>query len=171
MDDRQIVHIKYYLCTMRYIVRALKYFVYLAFLLVIFVLVIWLIMGQGAPIASMFKDGVNSFWKMALIVAAFAALYPSFGYGKRRIRAKGATDEILPKIEDHMVAAGYELVSRDDDGNAVFRKASFLGRLTRMFEDKVRFTRELSGYEMEGKLKDIVRLDTAFYDIFQQVEE
>ena len=40
-----------------------------------------------------------------------------------------------------------------------------------MFEDTVRFTRSLSGYEMEGKLKDIVRLDTALYQVFEEPGE
>ena len=39
-----------------------------------------------------------------------------------------------------------------------------------MFE-YVYFTRSLSGYDMEGRLKDIVRLDTAFCQIFEEMGE
>lgn len=156
---------------MRYIIRALKYFVYLTLILILFVAVIYLITAKGAPLESMFKDGYNSLWKMALIVAAFAAVYPSFGYGKRRIRATGPADEIIPKIEATLNARGYVLENRDAQDNLVFRKASKLDRAAKMFEDTVRFTRALSGYEMEGKLKDIVRLDTALYQVFEEPGE
>ena len=155
---------------MKYIVRALKYYLYLLVLLVLFVAVIYFITGHGAPLESMFKEGYDSLWKMALIVLALAAIYPRFGYGKRRIRVKGPAEEIIPKIEAHMNARGYELESRDAEDNLVFRQASFFGRLFKMF-DKVYFTRSLSGYEMEGRLKDIVRLDTAFYEIFEETDE
>ena len=156
---------------MRYIIRALKYFVYLTLILIIFIAAIYLITAKGAPLESMLKDGYNSLWKMALIVAAFAAVYPSFGYGKRRIRATGEADEIIPKIEATLNARGYVLESRDTEDNLVFRKASKLARAAKMFEDTVRFTRSLSGYEMEGKLKDIVRLDTALYQVFEEPGE
>ena len=155
---------------MKYLIRSLKYFLQLTILLVIFMTAIYFITAKGASLESMLKDGYNSLWKMAGIVAIFAAVYPRFGYGKRRIRAKGPAEEIIPKIEAHMNARGYELVSRDAEDNLVFRQATFFGRLFKMF-DKVYFTRALSGYEMEGRLKDVVRLDTAFYTIFEETEE
>ena len=156
---------------MKYIIRSLKYFVYLTIILILFVAAIYLITAKGAPLESMLKDGYNSLWKMALIVAAFAAVYPSFGYGRRNLRAKGAADEIIPTIEKAMGAKGYILVSRDQQDNLVFRKASTLARITAMFEDKVYFTRNLGGYEMEGRLKEIVRLDSALYELFQEPGE
>ena len=156
---------------MKYIIRSLKYFVYLTIILILFVAAIYLITAKGAPLESMLKDGYNSLWKMALIVLAFAAVYPSFGYGRRNLRAKGAADEIIPTIEKTLGAKGYILVSRDSEDNLVFRKASTLARITAMFEDKVYFTRNLGGYEMEGRLKEIVRLDTALYELFQEPGE
>ena len=156
---------------MKYIIRSLKYFVYLTIILILFVAAIYLITAKGAPLESMLKDGYNSLWKMALIVLAFAAVYPSFGYGKRNLRAKGAADEIIPTIEKTMGEKGYILVSRDHQDNLVFRKASTLARITAMFEDKVYFTRNLGGYEMEGRLKEIVRLDSALYELFQEPGE
>ena len=163
--------LNYYICNMKYLIRSLKYFLQLTILLVLFMTAIYFITAKGASLESMLKDGYNSLWKMAGIVAVFAAVYPRFGYGKRRIRAKGSAEEILPKIEAHMNARGYELVSRDAEDNLVFRQASFAARLSRMFEDQIYFTRALSGYEMEGRLKDIVRLDTAFYQIFEETDE
>ena len=155
---------------MKYLIRSLKYFLQLTILLVIFVAAIYFITAKGAPLESLFKNGYNSIWSMLAIVAVLAAVYPRFGYGKRRIRAKGEANEIIPKIETYMNARGYELVSRDAEDNLVFRQASFLGRLSKMFDD-VYFTRALSGYEMEGRLKDIIRLDTAFYQIFEETDE
>ena len=155
---------------MKYLIRSIKYFLYLLFLLVIFVTVIYFVTAKGAPLESMFRNGYNSIWAMLGVLVVFAAAYPRVGYGKRRIRATGTADEIITKIEAHMNARGYELESRDAEDNLVFRKETFLGRLGKMF-DKVYFYRALSGYEMEGRLKDIVRLDTAFYQIFEETDE
>lgn len=159
-----------YICIMKYLIRSLKYFLYLLFLLVIFVAAIYFITAKGEPLEALFRNGYNSLWTMALVLAVLSAAYPRFGYGTRRIRVSGQADEIIPKIEAHMNARGYELESRDAEDNLVFRKATFLGRLGKMF-DKVYFTRALSGYEMEGRLKDIVRLDTAFCQIFEETGE
>lgn len=159
-----------YICTMKYIIRSLKYFLYLLFLLVIFVAVIYFVTAKGAPLESLFRNGYNSLWAMAAVLLVLSACYPRFGYGKRRIRANGTADEIITKIEAHMNARGYELESRDSEDNLVFRQATFMGRLGKMF-DKVYFTRALGGYEMEGRLKDIIRLDTAFCDIFEETGE
>ena len=159
-----------YICSMKYLIRSLKYFLYLLFLLVIFVAVIYFVSAKGQPLESLFRNGYNSLWTMALVLAVLSACYPRFGYGKRRIRATGTADEIITKIEAHMNARGYELESRDAEDNLVFRQATFLGRLGKMF-DKVYFTRALSGYEMEGRLKEIVRLDTAFFQIFEETGE
>ena len=156
---------------MKYIVRALKYFVYISLIVTVIMLILVALKLVSPDVNVMFREGWGSILKIAVMFLAVSAIYPKFGYGKRRIRAKGSTDEILPKIEAHMNDRGYVLVSRDAEDNLVFRQASFISRLFKMFEDKVYFTRALSGYEMEGRLKDIVRLDTAFYQIFEETDE
>lgn len=155
---------------MKYIIRSIKYFVYLCLLLTLFIAIIYIVRGGTGSVAEMFNDGYDSLWKMAIVVAAFAALYPTFGYGKRNITAPGTTEEILPKISEFMKSRGYMVVEDKDGEKVVFRKTAISARISKMFEDKVYFTRTADGYEMEGILKEIVRLDSGLLDIFRPVE-
>ena len=70
---------------MKYIVRALKYFVYLSLLLVLFIVVLSLFGMVGNNVDEIFKGGADSIWKIVAIVAVFSAIYPAVGYGRRRL--------------------------------------------------------------------------------------
>ncbi len=155
---------------MKYIIRSLKYFICLCIFLVLCILIIYLARGGHGSLEAMFNDGYNSLWKMALVVALFAAVYPSFGYGKRRVVAAGSDDEVLPRVRDYMESHGYELVRTTDTGS-VWRRSSILARIRNMFEDKIYLTRRLGGFELEGRLKEVIRLDSGLYELFNPVEK
>ena len=65
---------------MRYLVRALKYFVYLSIMLVLFIVVLCLLGVIPSDIDLIFINGTKSLPQMALIVAVFAAIYPKVGF-------------------------------------------------------------------------------------------
>ena len=104
---------------------------------------------------------------MALIVAAFAAVYPMLGYGKRNVRIYGEPEQVWPEIVEFMNGRGYILTEGDAQG-AKFRLASKLSRVMRMGEDTITFTRNIGGYSLEGRTKEIVRLDTGLTQRFDR---
>ena len=74
---------------MKYFVRAVKYFIYL---LVILSLVIAILVVSGlvdGDLSTMFVNGYDSYWQIALIAAALAALYPRMGYCTRTAHVYG----------------------------------------------------------------------------------
>ena len=74
---------------MRYIIRAIKYFLYIS---VLFSLIIGILVLAGvvsADINVMFKNGWKSVGYILLLFAAVAAVYPNFGYGKFAVNAGG----------------------------------------------------------------------------------
>ena len=152
---------------MKYLLRSIKYFIYLAVMLAIFIAALLALGFIEGPIDNIFKNGADSIWQMALIVAAFAAVYPMLGYGKRNVRIYGEPEQVWPEIVEFMKGRGYLLTEGDAQG-AKFRLASNLGRVMRMGEDTITFTRNIGGYSLEGRTKEIVRLDTGLTQRFDR---
>ena len=152
---------------MKYLLRSIKYFIYLAIMLAIFIAALLALGFIEGPLDNIFKNGADSIWQMALIVAAFAAVYPMLGYGKRNVRIYGEPEQVWPEIVEFMKGRGYILTEGDAQG-AKFRLASNLGRVMRMGEDTITFTRNIVGYSLEGRTKEIVRLDTGVTQRFDR---
>ena len=152
---------------MKYLLRSIKYFIYLAIMLAIFIAALLALGFIEGPIDNIFTNGADSIWQMALIVAAFAAVYPMLGYGKRNVRIYGEPEQVWPEIVEFMNGRGYILTEGDAEG-AKFRLASNLGRVMRMGEDTITFTRNIGGYSLEGRTKEIVRLDTGLTQRFDR---
>ena len=153
-----------YLClVMKYIVRALKYYVKMAVLLalLLFVLSMFKII-DGNP-ETMFVNGKDSLWQIALLLLAFSAVYPRFSYCSRRLHMPGSDEEIIPKVKQEMTSRGYTLES-EEGGNMTFRLESLAGKISRSWEDRITLTREMNGFAIEGTTKDVIRIINAFYD-------
>ncbi|MGM9743372.1 MAG: hypothetical protein ACI3ZC_09965 [Candidatus Cryptobacteroides sp.] len=143
--------------TAKYITRAVKYFFYFSFLLVIFMAILVFAHVVDGNIETMFRGGYNSLLQIALMFACVAAVYPVFGFVKKSAVIPGEFNEIRNELIDAMEERGYRLESEDGE-DMTFRNKSFLNRLTRMFEDRITFTRELGGYSLEGLRKDTIRI-------------
>ena len=66
-----------------------------------------------------------------------------------------------------MNGRGY-ILAEGNAQNAKFRLASKLKRILRMGEDTISFTRTIGGYTLEGRTKEIVRLDTGLTQKFER---
>ena len=152
---------------MKYIVRSLKYFLYLTVILTLVLFVLVKLGIADGNLGTMFVNGYDSFWQIALIIAAFAAIYPRFGYTRRNVPAPGGQDETFPTLEETMRARGYVLdpgtakTSPESDVSWRFRRVSVLARILKIWEDTVTVTKTLSGYELEGLTKDVTRIGSA----------
>ncbi len=145
---------------MRYLIRAAKYFVQLLVILSLIIAILIVAKVVEADISQIFVNGYDSLWQIALLMAVFAAIYPRFGYAKRQAIVPGSDEEALPELERVMTALGYEREQRTD-GVLAFRKRSAGDRLMRLWEDRITVTRFISGFELEGPNKDIVRVINA----------
>ena len=141
----------------KYIIRAVKYFFYFSFLLIIFMSILVCAHVVDGNIETMFRGGYNSLLQIALMFACVAAVYPVFGFVKKSAAIPGDFNEIRNELINAMEERGYRLESEDGE-DMTFRNKSFLNRLTRMFEDRITFTRELGGYSLEGLRKDTIRI-------------
>ncbi|MCR5519118.1 MAG: hypothetical protein K6F21_02185 [Bacteroidales bacterium] len=151
---------------MKYLVRSFKYFAYLAIMLCIFIVLLSLFGLVGSSVDDIFRDGANSLWKIAGIIAVFALIYPRLGFGTRNALVPGSYEEIRSGVVDVMHNRGYVLESEKGE-DLTFRLQSPVMRVTRMFEDRITFTRTGTGFELEGPVKDLVRIASALESRFR----
>ena len=142
---------------MKYIIRSVKYFFYLAIMLVVFIVVLSLLGLVGSTPEEIFREGTRSLWQIAGFCAVFAAIYPSLAYGRRRAMVPGSYDELRCEVVEIMHSRGYILESEGDE-TMCFRQKSPVVRLFQMFEDRITLTKTLSGFELEGQNKALVRV-------------
>ena len=69
--------------TVKYIIRAVKYFFYFTFLMIIIMCVLVLAHVVEGNIETMFRDGYKSLWQKAGMFACVAAIYPIYGFVKK----------------------------------------------------------------------------------------
>lgn len=151
---------------MKYIVRVLKYFVFITVVMVAILLVLSLAGVIGKDVHAMFRNGWNSVWQIALMFLAVSALYPRFGFCKRGARIPGTYGEIRPGLVRFMAGRGYE-VEKGEGENLSFRLKSPLQRFGKLlFEDRITFTRDRAGFYVEGRTKDVVRIVSGLEALF-----
>lgn len=145
----------------RYIIRSVKYFLYLIIIMTLLLAILVLLGLAEADPAEIFVGGYSSYWKIGLAFLALAAIYPRFGYSKNEI-ISGV--ELKPLIHSVMDSRGYKLRSEEGD-TMVFIKRSPLDRALRMWEDAISFTKTEAGYDIEGHTKEMVRCRSAILNV------
>ena len=141
---------------MKYIVRAVKYFIYICVLVTIILLVLVLTHFVSSDINVMFKEGWRSVAKILLVFAGIAAIYPLFGYRKLLAGVLGELGGLRDGVVKCMEERGYRLESEDGE-TMTFRSRSVLNRIFRVWEDRITVTKTLGGFEVEGLSRDVAR--------------
>lgn len=142
---------------LKYIVRAIKYFFYFSIIMIVIMSILVLAHVVDGNIETMFRDGYNSLWEIGLMFAAVSAVYPVFGFVKKYAVIPGEYSEIRPTVIKYMESKGYRL-EHEEGENMTFRNRLFINKLSRMYEDRITFTRELGGFSVEGLRKDTIRI-------------
>ncbi|MGM9735408.1 MAG: hypothetical protein ACI3ZL_03245 [Candidatus Cryptobacteroides sp.] len=143
---------------MKYIIRSIKYFFYFAFLTAIIICALILIGAVEGNVDTMFRGGWNAIWKMLLLFAAVAAIYPKFGFITRDAAIAGPWSAIREDFIGFMRERHYEF-EREEDGVVTFRYRGVAGRISRMYEDRISIDTKTEGMLMiEGLRKDVLRI-------------
>ena len=150
---------------MKYLVRAVKYFFYFTILLAVILAVFVLLGFVEADPDTMFRNGTASIRQILLLFAIVAAFYPKLAYASRPAVVPGEFRQIREGIVETMKERGYEL-EKEEGENLSFRSASSWGKISRMWEDRITFTRRMDGYDLEGPNKDLLRITSALENRF-----
>lgn len=139
---------------MKYLIRAIKYFFYFAFLTTAIVLVLVLIGAVEGNIETIFEDGYNSLWKIAVFFAIVAAVYPKFGFVRRRLETDADWDTVRNIAKAYFREKPFKVEIESADSIS-FRRRDLIGRITKMCEDRITLSRTEEGYVLEGLRKDV----------------
>lgn len=142
---------------MRYVIRAVKYFLYIVVLVTLILTVLALSGFVSSDINVMFRNGWKSVWLILAVFAFVSAFYPRFGYGRRQVHITGEYSQIRQSVIDFMTEHGYRL-EKELGEDMFFRSTSVARRIARVWEDRITLERCLGGFTLEGSAKDIVRL-------------
>ncbi len=143
---------------MTYLRRAVKYLIQLT---LIFILIVGILMLAGfipKEVTEAFRKGWESIWLILGLFAAMAAVYPFFGYGKRKIRFAGDPSEQWGAIDQALEGRGYVKVGEGEDGSHRYHLRSVVNRAARLWEDTVTVTPVLGGFQAEGLVRDLARV-------------
>jgi hypothetical protein len=155
---------------MKYIIRAIKYFIYFSLLTTVIITALVLIGAVEGNIDSIFNGGTEALWKIALFFAAVSAVYPKVGFITRDVPVDRDLSDIRGEVLTFFSDRRYELESETPE-QMCFRLRGFGGKLSKMFEDRIILTRRPGGYDMEGLRKDVLRLASGFEHRFCSSEE
>lgn len=154
---------------MKYLIRSIKYFFYFAFITSL-VLLILIVLGMAdSNIENNFEGGYSAFWKMGLLFAAAAALYPKLSFINRKLYIEPSTD-IMADAVTFLQERGYVLENEGND-TLTFRLKGKGSRILKMCEDRITITRTSDGYFMEGHRKDVLRLASGLEYKFQNPQD
>ena len=118
---------------MKYLVRSIKYFAYLAIILCIFIVLLSVFGLIGNSVDEIFKNGAQSLWRIGLILLVFAIIYPRMGFTTRKVYIPGAYGEIREGVVDVMHDRSYVLEAEEEE-NLKFRIQS---PVIRAFRDRL----------------------------------
>lgn len=144
---------------MRYFVRALKYFLYLAVLLVVLVWLMTLIddnIKMGVWEYIVYKFGSEGGIIMLVGLVALAALYPLFGYMRKSVPSCNLEEDKV-RIHNAMMVYGFKYVG-ERDGVQIYRSMGILRRLTLRFEDKIELRQVGDAVELYGLRSQVARV-------------
>lgn len=145
---------------MKYLVRSIKYFFYLLIILALVIVALVAFKVVDSDISTMFVNGYDSLWQIALVALFFALIYPRVGFTTRKAYMPGAPEQVSETVKEVLAGRGYELETAEGD-DMTFRKKSFSTRMFKMWEDRLSFEKTPTGYNVEGLTKDLVRVISA----------
>lgn len=144
---------------MRYLIRAIKYLLLLSAL---YVALVWAMYLLGAEpqidpwlqIEAHLRADIGK--KMVVVFVILAALYPRFGFMRKRI--EGYTPERdKERLQNAMALFGYKL-AESHDGVDIYRAEGVVKRLTLLWEDRIEVRIEDGALELKGIRRMVARI-------------
>ncbi|MGN0190640.1 MAG: hypothetical protein ACI39U_03200 [Candidatus Cryptobacteroides sp.] len=148
--------------SVKYIVRAVKYFCWFLILFSLLIGILVLTKFVPADINTMFIKGWVSVAEIAGVFLVFSAVYPKFGYVKRRLSIPGEWAEVSTQVKEFFSERGDYEIESEEEGKICYRSKSRAVRIARLWEDRITVDSVLGGVELEGPAKDLNRIVSAF---------
>lgn len=139
---------------MKYLIRSIKYFFYFSILTTLIVVALVLIGAVEGGIENIFTDGYNSLWKIVVFFVIVAAVYPKFGFVRRKLETAADWQTVRYKALEYFSTKPFKIESETAD-SVSFRRRNIVEKITKMGEDRITLVRTDEGYFLEGLRKDV----------------
>ncbi|MCC8089071.1 MAG: hypothetical protein LIO79_07400 [Rikenellaceae bacterium] len=141
----------------RYIIRVVKYFIYLCLLFVI-IYGMLLIAGQTTWDTLATVTHRKDIWLLGAVFVILPLLYPFFGFVTRTVRGRMDSDENRSIVLKTTESGGFILV-REVHNTMTFRPGAATARVRALFEDKITITLENDKIIISGPRREVVRTE------------
>ncbi len=141
---------------MKYFIRVIKYFIYFSVILCLVLGVLTLLGLVEGNLNAIFRNGATDLIKIALIFLVISAVYPRVGFVSRSCKAEGDWSSIALIVKTYLEDRSLEVES-EEENKLSFRQRTAIGKLSRMYEDRITVIKEGDTLTMEGPRKDVIR--------------
>lgn len=142
---------------MKYLVRCVKYFFYFSIITTLIITVLVLIGAVEGNVDAIFEEGYRSILKIGIFFALVASVYPKLGFITREVASDKSWAEARSAIISYMSDHNYAIETESPE-TVTFRIRGVVGKVTKMYEDRITLTKTPSGWNLEGLRKDAFRL-------------
>lgn len=139
---------------MKYIIRAVKYFVYTSILVCITLAILVVLGFVSSDVNVMFREGWKSVGLIAAMFAFVSAFYPRFGYLTRMVHTGKSVSQLKSEICGYMEGRSYKLETAEGE-TLTFVKRSIVLRIMRLGEDRITISSCTGGFEVEGPAREV----------------
>lgn len=144
----------------RYLIRVVKYMVYLAivFCLIVAIFSITSKQGEGIRYENFFRPDTAP--QLIIFFVLMSFVYPFFGFAKKRVYLNRSFTEDKEMIKEIFINSRYIVVA-EETNTITFRHSSTFTRAMRMFEDDIVIDFSDNPIVLDGQRRDVYRLARA----------
>ncbi len=137
----------------------MKYFFHFVLLMTVIILALVFIGAVEGDINEIFEDGYDSLWKIAVLFALIAAVYPKFAFISRRLEIEADWETVRNKAVSYFSERRFAVETEEAD-RITFRRIGLGARIAKKGEDRITLSRTDDGYTLEGLRKEIFMFAT-----------
>ena len=152
----------------QYLIRFVKYVIYLGIILLAMLSLIFYTSNHGELTHFWELIHPSNYWQVALFLVAFAAIYPFVGFVQHKVYLNRSFEQDRDTLIEVILQAKYQIVS-DLDQKIVFRPKSAITRLMRMYEDKIFLDYSDNPIVLQGMRRDVSRFSRSMEYIVRQL--
>jgi len=138
----------------KYIIRVIKYLVYIFILTSLMLILIALITKQPLDLNILLQPGSVS--KIGVILGAFSLIYPMVGFTSLKVYINNSFEQDREKIERVFTDSRYIVVKREEN-TISFRHSSPFSRLLNLYEDTIILDFSENPLTLTGARKNVTR--------------
>ena len=149
---------------MLYVIRFFKYLIYYCVIALFLLAVVFL----TSDLSFWELTPKENYWKIALFLSVFAAVYPLIGFVSRKVYLNRPFSNDKDALIEPLLRANYQIVCSEEQ-KITLRPKSAVTRFTRLYEDKITIDFSDNPIVVSGLRKEVYRFARSMEYVVQQM--